>query len=91
MCCNHALNATIVFIDELAKLQSELVKPIELSRAKNMLKSMMYMQLESRLVLCEDIARQFVTYGKRESPISISSKVIHRKTRHYLIRLVFLY
>lgn len=39
----------------------------ELSRAKNMLKSSMMMQLESRLVQCEDIARQFVTYGRRDT------------------------
>ena len=48
---------------------------IELERAKNMLKSMMFMQLESRLVLCEDIARQFVTYGKRDSPLEYVQKI----------------
>jgi processing peptidase subunit alpha len=47
----------------------------ELNRAKNMLKSMMMMQLESRLVLCEDIGRQFVTYGKRESPAEVCKKI----------------
>ena len=52
-----------VIIDQLAQLQRTHVTQVELGRAKNMLKSMMFMQLESRLVLCEDIARQFVTYG----------------------------
>ena len=36
---------------------------------------MMFMQLESRLVLCEDIARQFVTYGRRDSPLEVCAKV----------------
>jgi processing peptidase subunit alpha len=36
---------------------------------------MMMMQLESRLVLCEDIGRQFVTYGKRESPAEVCKKI----------------
>merc|ERR1711916_96343 len=44
-----------VIIDQLAQLQRTHVTQVELGRAKNMLKSMMFMQLESRLVLCEDI------------------------------------
>lgn len=43
------------------------VTAIELSRAKNMLKSMMFMQLESRLVTCEDIAKQILVYGERKN------------------------
>ena len=38
----------------------------ELDRAKNMLKCNVLTQLESRLVLFEDIGRQILTYGKRE-------------------------
>lgn len=57
-----------VILGELMRLTYESVTPIELSRAKNMLKSMLLMQLESRLVLCEDIARQYITYGKRRAP-----------------------
>lgn len=33
------------------------------------------MQLESRLVVCEDIARQYATYGSRESPTSVCDKI----------------
>lgn len=40
-----------------------------------MLKSMMMMQLESRLVLCEDIARQYATYGARESTATVCAKI----------------
>lgn len=64
-----------VIIDQLAQLQRTHVTQVELGRAKNMLKSMMFMQLESRLVLCEDIARQFVTYGRRDTPLEVCAKV----------------
>lgn len=40
----------------------------ELSRAKNMLKCNVLTHLESRLVLFEDIGRQILTYGRRETP-----------------------
>jgi len=65
----------LVIIDQLCKLTIRPVSDEELSRAKNMLKSMMLMQLESRLVLCEDLARQFVTYGKRDPPSVVCNKI----------------
>lgn len=40
----------------------------ELSRARNMLKCNVLTHLESRLVLFEDIGRQMLTYGQRETP-----------------------
>lgn len=64
-----------VIVDQLTKLANEPVTSEELNRAKNMLKSMMMMQLESRLVLCEDIARQYATFNKRESPEVICKKI----------------
>eukprot|EP01041_Mallomonas_annulata_P007059 gene7059-14362_t len=64
-----------VFLEQLLRLTIEQVQPIELSRAKNMLKSMLLMQLESRLVLCEDIAKQMITYKKRESSQELCDKV----------------
>jgi len=57
-----------VIVNELLRLTVEEVAPLELSRAKNMLKSMLMMQLESRIITCEDLARQFATFGKREEP-----------------------
>jgi mitochondrial-processing peptidase subunit alpha len=66
---------TQLFIDHIAGLQSVPVSDIELCRAKNMLKSLLLMQLESRLVLCEDIARQYAQYGFRESPAAVCKKV----------------
>ncbi|KAJ8773463.1 hypothetical protein K2173_004293 [Erythroxylum novogranatense] len=39
----------------------------QLNRAKEMTKSAVLMNLESRLVVAEDIGRQFLTYGERKS------------------------
>jgi mitochondrial-processing peptidase subunit alpha len=57
-----------VMIHELVKLSLIPVTPLELSRAKNMLKSKLLMQLESRIIVGEDLARQVASYGYRETP-----------------------
>jgi predicted Zn-dependent peptidase len=64
-----------VLLDALIKLTVELVSDEELSRAKNMLKSMMFMQLESRLISCEDIAKQVMIYGHRKSAKSLCDEI----------------
>jgi len=64
-----------VILQEFLRLASDEVKPIELTRAKNMLKSQLMMQLESRIVVCEDIARQYATYGKRDLPEKTCEKI----------------
>jgi processing peptidase subunit alpha len=55
-----------VIVNEFWKLANEPVLDEELNRAKNMARSSMLMQLESRLVTCEDIARQIATFGHRK-------------------------
>ncbi|GKY93793.1 hypothetical protein MPSEU_000346500 [Mayamaea pseudoterrestris] len=55
-----------VFAEHLARLAVEPVSDEELSRARNMLKCNVLTQLESRLVLFEDLGRQILTYNKRE-------------------------
>lgn len=55
-----------VFAEHLARLAVEPVSDEELSRARNMLKCNVLTQLESRLVLFEDLGRQILTYDKRE-------------------------
>jgi processing peptidase subunit alpha len=62
-------------VEQFSDLAIRPISTVELNRSKNMLKSMMMMQLESRLVVCEDIARQFITFGKREDPIVICEKI----------------
>lgn len=47
----------------------------ELSRAKNMLKSMMFMQLESRLITCEDIGKQVMVYGERKDAAYLCDQI----------------
>ncbi|KAJ1415744.1 Metalloenzyme, LuxS/M16 peptidase-like protein, partial [Ochromonadaceae sp. CCMP2298] len=69
------VNLIQVIVQQFTLLAFVEVSEEELQRAKNMLKSSMMMQLESRLVQCEDIARQFVTYGKRDSPAHMCDKI----------------
>lgn len=64
-----------VFLEQLAILKLQPVSQIELARAKNMMKSLMMMQLESRLVIAEDIARQLLEYGHRETPQQMCAKI----------------
>jgi processing peptidase subunit alpha len=63
------------FCAQFAKLSITPVDPTELSRARNMLKCNVLTQLESRIVMFEDVARQLVTYGRRESPESLCQKI----------------
>jgi len=62
----HAREIVQVLSEHLARLATQPVTDIELSRARNMLKCNVLTQLESRLVLFEDMARQVLTYGQRE-------------------------
>lgn len=64
-----------VILNEFIRLASDEVNQEELSRSKNMLKSQMMMQLESRLITCEDLARQISMMGKREEPEEICKKI----------------
>lgn len=64
-----------VIVDQFTTLSQVEVSDEELNRSKNMLKSTMMMQLESRLVTCEDIARQYITFNNREDPASICAKI----------------
>ena len=71
----HVQHILRVMVEQLYVFAVEPVSDEELDRAKNMLKSMMMMQLESRLVLCEDIARQYITFGKRVDPAALCAKI----------------
>lgn len=68
-------NLIRVIVDQFSSLALIAVPDDELLRAKNMLKSNMMMQLESRLVQCEDIARQFSTFGYRDAPSLMCEKI----------------
>lgn len=66
---------TAAIIENFLKLADNLVSDEELSRARNMLKCNVLTQLESRLVLFEDIGRQILTYGEREDAASMCAKI----------------
>ena len=66
---------TRVIAEHFAKLSVEQVTDEELDRARRMLKCNVLTQLESRLVLFEDIGRQILTYGKREDTETMCAKI----------------
>ena len=72
---DRAGDMTRSLVDHFLKLEAELVSDEELDRARNMLKCNVLTQLESRLVLFEDIGRQILTYGKREDAATMCSKI----------------
>ena len=63
----YAGHLTEVLAAHLLRVGAEPVKRDELDRAKNMLKVNVLTQLESRLVLFEDLGRQYATFGKRQT------------------------
>jgi len=66
---------TSILLGQLLQLASQPVTEVELSRAKNMLRGNVLSQLESRLVLFEDMGRQILTYGRRESNDAMCQKI----------------
>ena len=63
-----------VIIHEFAMLTGPIEKD-EFERAKKQLQSMLLMNLESRPVVFEDIARQVLAQGKRENPETYIQKI----------------
>ena len=72
---SHTSNLVAVLCNQLLHIAQVVVDPLELSRAKNQLKSSVLMNLESRMILYEDIGRQLLTYGYRESPQRVCAKI----------------
>lgn len=72
---HKAGDVTRVLAENIMRLAIDEVQDEELDRAKNMLKNNVLTQLESRLVLFEDIGRQILTYGKRESTEDMCAKI----------------
>merc|ERR1712154_648520 len=72
---NRAGDVTRVLAENMMRLAMEDVTDEELDRARNMLKCNVLTQLESRLVLFEDLGRQILTYGKREGTEEMCRKI----------------
>ncbi len=66
---------TKVLAEHFMKLALDYVEDEELDRARNMLKCNVLTQLESRLVLFEDVGRQILTYNKREESKDMCEKI----------------
>jgi len=64
-----------VFMEHFYKCCNVTPSDIEVTRAKNMLKCNVLSQLESRLVIMEDLGRQILTYGKREGMVDMLNKI----------------
>lgn len=72
---SHTSNLVALLCNQMLSVANRAVDPIELARAKNQLKSSVLMNLESRMILYEDIGRQLLTYGTRETPESVCAKI----------------
>eukprot|EP00934_Nitzschia_sp_Nitz4_P003998 Nitzschia sp. Nitz4//scaffold314_size20990//3629//5453//NITZ4_008627-RA/size20990-augustus-gene-0.23-mRNA-1//1//CDS//3329547458//3988//frame0 len=72
---NRVMEMVTILASQLAKVAMEPVSDIELSRARNRLKCDILLQLESRLVMCEDMGRQMLTYGKREEAVTTCQRI----------------
>eukprot|EP00591_Stephanopyxis_turris_P004279 CAMPEP_0195519122 /NCGR_PEP_ID=MMETSP0794_2-20130614/14409_1 /TAXON_ID=515487 /ORGANISM="Stephanopyxis turris, Strain CCMP 815" /LENGTH=551 /DNA_ID=CAMNT_0040648229 /DNA_START=131 /DNA_END=1786 /DNA_ORIENTATION=- len=72
---NKSRDMTRIIAEHLGKLTADLVTDEEIDRARNMLKCNVLTQLESRLVLFEDIGRQILTYGEREDTTAMCAKI----------------
>lgn len=79
---------TRVIAENILRLAIDEVDDEELDRARNMLKNNVLTQLESRLVLFEDIGRQILTYGKREGTKEMCDKIdnVDKKGLRELVR-----
>ena len=64
-----------VLAEHFGTLAVDLVADEEFERARNMLKNNVLSQLESRLVLFEDMGRQVLTYGHREDTKQMCDKI----------------
>lgn len=84
----HAGDMTLVLAENIMKLAEDEVDDEELDRARNMLKNNVLTQLESRLVLFEDIGRQILTYGHREGTAEMCAKIdaVDKKVLRDLVR-----
>ena len=72
---NKSADMVHVLAENFMRLALDHVTDEELDRARNMLKCNVLTQLESRLVLFEDVGRQILTYNKREDSQEMCAKI----------------
>ena len=81
-----AHHLTEVLMSNLLRLGQQPVERSELDRAKNMLKVNVLTQLESRLVLFEDVARQVATFGRRQT-LQEMTQMVDAVTEEDILRI----
>ena len=59
---------TKIMCDHVRRLAAEPAEDEEFMRAKNQLKSMVFMNLEQRSVYCEEIGQQFLSFNRHKPP-----------------------
>ena len=74
--CDPSFSADFskVICEQMAGIASR-IDPQEFDRAKKTLKSSISMNLESRNILCEDIAKQIFVFGRRIPVEELNSKI----------------
>ena len=82
----HNRTMMALLCEQVLQIAKKEVDPVELERARNMLRGLVLTQLESRLVLCEDLGRQLSTYNRREEIPETLDK-IHAVTAQDLQRI----
>jgi processing peptidase subunit alpha len=80
-----------VAIREIGYLVSYPPESIELERAKTQLQSMLFMNLEQRPVVFEDVARQVLSVGKRQQADYYFNRIrrVQAEDVHQIARRIF--
>eukprot|EP00048_Salpingoeca_helianthica_P024637 m.33983 g.33983 ORF g.33983 m.33983 type:complete len:489 (+) comp9501_c0_seq2:59-1525(+) len=71
---HHIQDTTVRVLSEIVSTLAH-CKPEELERARNMLKGLILMNLESKAIACEDICRQVLMAGRWQDPISFCDSI----------------
>lgn len=66
---------TEILCDHIRRLISEPIPDEEFQRAKNQFESRLYMNLEERAVICEDIGNHMLTFGRHVYPEEWSDQI----------------
>jgi processing peptidase subunit alpha len=84
-------NMIDVAIREIGYLVSQPPEPVELERAKTQLQSMLFMNLEQRPVVFEDVARQVLSVGKRQQADYYFNRIqrVQAEDVHQVARRIF--
>eukprot|EP00750_Incisomonas_marina_P001387 INCI11158.1.p1 GENE.INCI11158.1~~INCI11158.1.p1 ORF type:complete len:526 (-),score=103.25 INCI11158.1:648-2225(-) len=64
-----------IICNQFFMLAAKKADDVDVARARNQLKSQVLMNLESRTLLCDDLGRQTLSYGKRQDPMAICDEI----------------